>query len=140
MCDSSRVVKKLAAFLLVIPALALAVAASAATSPLHGVWQTTVKNPVPPLHGTWVISFAPNGAYAVVKEPNTKSLMVGGTSTVSGNTVTLTDKEGPASCPGSSARAKYTFKITGKKLKLTKISEPCTGRGVIFAGTFTKVG
>jgi hypothetical protein len=140
MCKSSRVVKKLAAFLLVGAALALAVAAAAATSPLHGVWQTSVKSSVPVLQGTWLLSFAPNGAYAVVKEPNTKTLMVGGTSTVAGGTVTMTDKEGPASCTGSTARARYSFKITGNKLRLTKISETCSGRGAILAGAFTRVG
>jgi hypothetical protein len=140
MCESSRVVKKLAAFLLVVSVLVLAVAAAAATSPLHGVWQAKIKSSVPALNGTWLLSFSPNGAYAVVKEPNTKALMVGGISTASGSTVTMTDKEGPASCAGSTARAKYGFKITGKKLKLTKISEPCSGRGVILGATFTKVG
>jgi hypothetical protein len=133
-------VRKLAAALLVVPALVLASGATAATSPLHGVWQTKITGSAPALDGTWVISFGPNGAYAVVKAPNTKALMVGGASKVSGSTVTLTDEEGPASCPGSTARAKYRFTITGKTLKLTKISEPCTGRGVIFAGTFTRVG
>ena len=132
--------KKLAAFALAVPVLALASAAAAANSPLHGVWQTTVSSPAPALRGTWLISFAPNGAYAVVKKPNTKALMVGGTSTVSGATLTMTDREGPASCSGSTARARYSFKITGKTLKLTKISEPCTGRSVILAGTFTRVG
>ena len=73
-------------------------------------------------------------------KPNTKAIMVSGSSTVSGGTLTLTDKGGPASCPGPTARARYSYKITGKNLKLTKLSEPCTGRGVIFAGTFTKVG
>jgi hypothetical protein len=133
-------VKRLAAFLLCVPALAFAGASVAATSPLQGTWKTMISSPVPLLHGTWEITFAPNGAYTVVKAPNTKALMVSGTSTVSGSTLTLTDKGGPASCPGSTARARYTFKVTGKTLKLTKISEPCTGRAVIFAGTFTKVG
>ena len=132
--------KKLAAFALVVPALAFAGVASAAPSPLRGVWQTTVSSPVPALRGTWLISFAPNGGYAVVKEPDTKALMVGGTSTVAGSTLTMTDKEGPASGPGSTARARYAFRITGKILKLTKISEPCTGRSIILAGTLTRVG
>jgi hypothetical protein len=135
-----RLVKKLAAFLLVVSAVVLAATAAAATSPLHGVWQTKIKSAAPSLNGTWLLSFSPSGAYAVVKKPNTKALMVGGISTASGTTVTMTDREGPASCPGASARAKYSFRITGKKLKLTKISEPCSGRGVILGGTFTKVG
>jgi hypothetical protein len=139
-CATVPAVKKLAALLVLVPALVLAGAGAAATSPLHGVWATKVKSTAPVLNGAWLISFASNGTYAVVKEPNTKSLLVGGVSTVSGNTLTMTDKTGPASCPGSTARAKYSFKITGKTLKLTKISEPCTGRGIIFAGSFTKVG
>ena len=132
--------KRLIVLLVVVPAVALAGTAVAAKSPLTGTWQTTVKSPVPVFKGTWQIIFTPDGAYTVVKKPNTSAAMVNGTSTVAGTTLTMNDKNGPASCPGSTARARYGFKIKGKTLRLTKISEPCTGRAVILAGTFTKVG
>ena len=131
--------RKLAASLALMSALGFAGSAAAA-SPLHGVFETTVKGSAPELNGTWLISFAPNGAYAVVKEPDTKALQAGGASTVSGHTVVLVDQEGPASCPGRMARGRYGWQLNGATLKLTKISDPCTGRTIILGGTFTRVG
>ena len=121
-------------------ALGVAGSAAAATSPLHGVFETTVQGSAPPLNGTWLISFATNGAYAVFKEPDSKALQIGGSSTVSGQTVVLVDQKGPASCPGRIAKATYTWRLTRRTLKLTKITDPCTGRAVILGGIFTRVG
>ena len=93
----------------------------------------------PPLNGTWAISLAPNGGYAVVKEPDTKALRVVGSSTISGGTVILVDQKGPASCPGKIAKATYSWRPIATKLTLTKISDPCTGRPGILGGTFTRI-
>ena len=125
--------------LVLATALGLAGSAAAATSPLHGVFETTVKGSAPPLNGTWVISFAPSGGYAVVREPDTKALQVVGSSTVSGGTVVVVDEKGPASCPGKIAKAAYAWRLTATKLTLTKISDPCSGRAVILGGTFTRI-
>ena len=133
---------------LVVLVLALAVGAltsagvsGAASSPLHGVFETTVKGKSSLLNGKWLISFAPNGAYAVVKEPATKTLLIGGVSKVSGHTVALTDKTGPLRCTGSQVNASYSWTISGKTLKLKPTKEACGGRGAVLGSApFTRVG
>ena len=85
-------------------ALALSVpAAASAASPLKGVYSAKVTGKSAQLNGTWLLSFAPNGAYAVVKEPDTSTLLIGGSSTTSGSVLTLVDRTGPLACTGRSA-------------------------------------
>jgi hypothetical protein len=138
-CESG-LVRQLAALLALATALVFAGAGAAASTPLRGVFKTTVSGSAPPLNGTWLISFAGNGTYEVVKEPDTKAPQVRGSSTVAGQTVVLVDQRGPASCPGTIAKGTYSWRLTATTLKLTKISDSCTGRAVILGGTFTRVG
>lgn len=131
--------KRLAVLALLLPALAL-VGVAQAKSPLYGVYQVTIKGSAAQLNGTWLVSFAPNGAYAVVKEPDTTVPLIGGRSSTSGSTVTMTDKTGPAACTGTTATARYKWSLAGKKLTLTKVKETCAGRAVILATSpLTKV-
>jgi hypothetical protein len=100
----------------------------------------SIKSGVAQLNGTWLLSFAPNGAYAVVKEPNANTLLIGGTSSTRGSTLTMTDKTGPAACTGTTATARYKWSLSGKTLKLTKIKDTCGGRAVILGtSALTKV-
>jgi hypothetical protein len=135
-------VKRLAVLGMLIPALALALVGIAqAKSPLYGVYQVTIKGSAAQLNGTWQISFAPNGAYVVVKAPNTKTMLIGGSSSTSGATVKMTDKSGPAACTGNTATARYKWSVSGKSLKLTKVKDACAPRAVILAtAPLTKVG
>ena len=104
------------------------------------MYQVTIKGSAAQLNGTWLISFAPTGAYVVVKAPNTKTMLIGGSSSTSGATVTMTDKSGPAACTGNTATAKYKWSLSGKTLKLTKVKDACAPRAVILAtAPFTKV-
>jgi hypothetical protein len=132
-------VKRLAVLAILLPALAL-VGVAQAKSPLYGVYQVTIKGSAAQLNGTWLISFAPNGAYAVVKEPNTTTALIGGSSSTSGGTVTMTDKAGPAACTGKTATARYRWSLSGRTLRLTKVKDACAGRSVILGtSSFTKV-
>ena len=132
--------KRLAVLAMLVPALVL-VGVAQAKSPLSGVYQVTIKGSAAQLNGTWRISFAPNGAYVVVKAPNTKTMLIGGSSSTSGATVKMTDKTGPAACTGNTATAKYKWSLSGKSLKLTKVKDACAPRAVILAtAPLTKVG
>ncbi len=122
-----------------VGALLTAGAATAAT-PLAGVFQVKIKGSVPALNGTWLVSFAPNGAYTIVKEPSTKTLLIGGSSTASGGKVTFVDKQGPLACTGKTATGMYSWKLSGKRLKLTKVADACSGRALVLTShSLTKV-
>ena len=120
--------------------LAWASAALAATSPLAGVYQTVItgqKGQAAVLNGTWLISFAPNGAYAVVKEPSSSTLLIGGSSSVAGTTIVFHDKTGPLACVAS---GRYSWKLIGKTLKLTKLTDTCAGRVLVLSSaTYARV-
>ena len=121
-------------------AVAIAGSAQAAT-PLAGVCQVTIKGKVAALNGTWLLSFASNGAYAIVKEPNTKTLLIGGTSAVSHATIAFHDKTGPLACTGKAAVGKYSWNLSGKTLRLARIADACSGRTLVLtSASLTKVG
>jgi hypothetical protein len=109
--------------------------AAQAKSPLYGVYQVRISGSAAQLNGIWLISFAPNGAYAVVKEPNTSQLLVGGSSTTAHGMLTMTDKTGPAKCTGKSATARYRYGLSDKTLHLRKVRDLCAPRTVILAST-----
>lgn len=124
--------------LLVCFSLVACVGAGAAASPLKGVFEAKIKSSNAQLKGTWLISFAGTGAYAVAKEPSS-TLLIGGSSSVSGHTLTMTDQTGPLACKGGQARATYSWSLSGKKLTLKAVKDACAGRSLILAGAFTKV-
>ena len=116
--------------LLVCPSAALA-----ASSPLAGVYETVIKGQkgqAAVLNGTWLISFVPNGAYAVVKEPSTSTLLIGGSSSVAGNTIVFHDKVGPLACTVS---GQYSWSLRGKTMKLTKAKDTCAERVLVLSTT-----
>jgi hypothetical protein len=113
-------------------ALAFAVAPVAlAAGGLSGTYKTTIASPAP-IKGKWKVTFTP-GAYTVSDNGN---LVVKGIDAIAGRAITLMDKSGPGACkkPG-----KYTFAVTGKKLKFTKISDTCNGRPGVLSHTYHKV-
>jgi hypothetical protein len=117
------------------------VASAAKATPLEGIYGTVIKSPNATLNGTWLINFVADGTYVVVKEPKSKTLLIGGTSTVSGNKLTLADKAGPLRCTGSSATGTYSWKRNGKTLRFTKVKDTCAGRPLVFASSpWTKIG
>ena len=138
-CDKLRRVRR-ALIVCGLAAALLAASATAASSPLAGVFQVTIKGKITALNGTWLVSIAPNGAYAIVKEPSTKTVLIGGTSTVSGTKITFHDKTGPLACAGASAVGKYSWSLSGKTLKLTKVADACGGRALVLtSSTLAKV-
>lgn len=138
-CDKLRHVRR-ALIVCGLAAALLAASASAASSPLAGVYQVKIKGKITALNGTWLVSIAANGAYAIVKEPSTKTLLIGGTSTVSGGKIAFHDKTGPLACTGASAVGRYSWALSGKSLKLTKTADTCVGRALVLtSSTLVKV-
>src|SRR5690349_2510690 len=89
-----------------IAACALTAVASAAT--FAGSWTKKIASGPAPLHGSWVLHVA-GGRFSVQKLP-ASGHAVDGTVTVSGATITFTDRSGPLSCGGATKVGKYTRK------------------------------
>jgi hypothetical protein len=111
--------------------LALAITASAAVASggLSGTYKAKITKPAS-IKGVWEIKFA-SGRDTIILNGK-----VGGHGhyTISGSTLTFRPK-GTCHSPG-----KYKFKMTGTKVKFTKISDPCpSARPRILQRTWTKV-
>ena len=128
--------KRLAVLLAVLAVPALA---AAANSPFGAGYKTTVKGQAPALNGAWRITFTAKGSYGVTKPPSSTRL-IAGKATLKGTTMTFRDSSGPLACKGGTAGS-YTWTLSGKKLRLKILKDPCPGRPLILAGApFTKTG
>jgi hypothetical protein len=110
---------------------ALTFSASAlAAGGLNGKYQTKLASG--PLKGTVTLAFGKNGAYTVKGAFGT----ITGQDTVSGSTVTFGHEHGSA----CTRAGRYRFKLKGKTVKFTKISDSCGDRAGVLVRTYTKVG
>jgi hypothetical protein len=116
---------------LTVAALLLVASVAVAKSSLVGSWQTKIATGS--LKGTWVLKVAKTTYTA---SWNGKRI-VGGTYTLKANKISLTDK-GKGACKGTGV---YKYKITGNKLKFTKVSDTksCAARSTVLSHTFTRV-
>jgi hypothetical protein len=123
--------------LIAAAAVALAIppsVASAAAAP-HGTYRGVVPSPLP-LAGAWTLDFQGHNETVTYKG----AVVVQSEFTISGNKITFDDQSGPDAC---SVPGVYKFKLTGKKLNFTLLSDSsskCSGRELIFSETFTRVG
>ena len=117
---------------IIIPTLALASIAPAAlaTEHLSGTYETKIAKPAS-VKGLWRVKFT-SGSDTV--SLNGRPL-IHGHYTISKSTITL-KSHGTGAC---TSPGKYTFTLSGKTLKFTKISDPCPGRPEVLAHPFTKV-
>ncbi len=130
--------KRFAAVVTALLVLGLA-GTALASGTLSGKYKMVIKNDSAlggDLNGTWVIRLK-TGSYHVADNGKAE---VNGKYKIKGHTITFKDTGGPGKCSGT---GKYKFKLTGRKLKFTLVSDPsasCVGRkGVLTHGTFTKV-
>jgi hypothetical protein len=117
-------------------ALALCSVALAAGT-LSGTYKTKIHTSAlgGAVNGTWTIKFK-SGAYTVTDNGAT---VIHGKYKLKGSKITLTDKSGKDACP---APGTYSYKLSGKTLKFTKVSDSnpaCVGRVTVLGGKFTKV-
>ena len=88
------------------------------------------------LDGTWTVDFATqtSGKLKLTRNGRPEG---GGKYVISGSTITLTPKHG-GNC---TSKGKYHFKLSGKALTFTTISDPCAERRHILTyRPWTKVG
>jgi hypothetical protein len=116
----------------VVAALALSAVALAGGT-LAGKYTTTIQSPAQ-FKGTWVLSLANSGTYAVADNGH---LLVRGKYSATGSTITFSHETGNGACAKSGT---YSWKKTGKTLKFTRISDSaaCSGRSGVLAHTFTQ--
>ena len=102
--------------------IAIASGAHSDTSRMpSGTYQATIKNPAS-LMGVWRIRFHAGTDTDFLNADKVAS----GTYTISGTTITFAQAAGPPGAPETCrSPGKYTFRLPGKTLKFSKISDPC---------------
>jgi hypothetical protein len=121
--------KRLAVGVFLVAALALPSVVLASGGLPLGKYTANVKTPAR-LKGTWVLNFMKGGKYSIT---DNGAVVVRGHFT-STSRIYLSNETGPAACPQSGV---YSWKRTGKTLKLTKVSDPCVGRAAVLKLPFT---
>jgi hypothetical protein len=117
----------------IVPLLTIATIApmALASGGLSGTYSTKITKPAS-IKGTWKVKFAA-GVDTVYLNGKQEA---GGTYRIAGSTITF---KKPAAKSGCHKPGKYSFTLSGKTLKFTKISDPCPNRPEILSHTFTKV-
>ena len=117
-----------------------AVAATPATGSVSAigphVYSTKIVGATPAvLDGTWRLTVN-RRSFSVAKGT---MFAVSGTARIVGNRITFHDLGGPFSCRGAQATGVYSWRVSGKRLTLTAVREPCTGRKTILTKPFTRI-
>jgi hypothetical protein len=141
--------KRFAIAVPVIAALAFCSVALAASFPF-GTYKTKIHTTAlgGALNGTWTIKFGgrtPGSNSSLYTVTDNGAVVLHGTDTTNGTKISFKDLGGKDACLGTGTTGHYKFKLTGSKLKFTKVSETkkSCGQGraiVLTSGTFTKVG
>jgi hypothetical protein len=113
-------------------------AAQDASTTLVGEFAVTIASEdVPPelvdgasLIGRWRIAFTADGAFRLGRQD--VGALVNGRFETAGNELTLGEETGVLSCgSGADRQATYTWQITGDRLQLVAIEEPCAWRRLL---------
>jgi hypothetical protein len=126
--------RRLALLLAIAASLALPAAALAGGT-LRGTYMTKV-NAAGQYTGTWTVNIFSGGKYTMLLN---NALLMRGSWTNRGSKVTFGQESGAAACVPSGT---YSWKHTGKTLKLTKIHDSaalCAGRILVLTHVFTQV-
>ena len=112
-----------------------AVAARTASIGPH-VYSTKIAGATPAvLNGTWRLTVN-RRSFSVARGA---MLAVSGTARIVGSRITFHDLTGPFSCRGAQATAVYSWRVSGKRLTLTAVREPCAGRRTILTKPFMQI-
>jgi len=87
------------------------------------------------LNGTWRLTLT-TYTFTVNKGA---AAAVSGRVRIAGTRITFHDLGGPFACRGAQATGVYSWRVVGKRLTLTAVSEPCAGRRTILTSPFTQV-
>jgi hypothetical protein len=111
---------------------------------LSGRYKTTISGQSGALQafaGTWTIKFK-SGSYTWKHSAEPGGVVDAGKYKISGSTITFRDTSAHGDSIGCQGSGKYRFKLSGKTLTFTVISDPvssCYGREVVLTtGPFTK--
>ena len=113
-----------AAIAALVPAGSAGAAGPALAPHVYGVKISGAS--VPLFNATWLL--ARNG-----------KIVVAGTAGISGNRITVHDLSGSLRCKPSQAVGTYSWKLSGKKRTLKRISDPCVGRRLILSVSYTRL-
>jgi hypothetical protein len=118
----------------VVLAGAVVGSAAAAGSPLQGTYSTKISGtPVALLNAAWSVQFKADGHYVIDRAG--KVVVAGVSSGASSGQVELTDKSGPAACPGTSADGFYIWSFAKRSghtyLVFRANHDACVGRKTV---------
>jgi hypothetical protein len=116
-----------------IVSLALAASSIAlAGSTLPGTYTTKIASPAQ-FKGIWTLKLAGSGKYKVI---DNGQLLVQGTYTTTGSSITFGHEKGEGACPAAGI---YGWKRSGTTLRFTRTRDgaSCTGRKGVLAHMFT---
>ena len=100
------------------------------------VYSTTITSAAPAhFFGTWRLTVRPS-TFRVTKDGQ---VTVSGSVKIAGTRITFHDLTGPLACTGAQATGTYAWRITGARLKLSAVKDPCAGRKIILTKPFTRV-
>lgn len=108
-----------------------------AAARLTGRFATTIKGDTSlhgALNGRWVLAFTKPAAYTISFNG---AIVVRGRFSSAGSTISFGHESGPASCPSP---GRYTVVLTGRTLRLKRVSDACNGRMGVLAHTLARIG
>jgi hypothetical protein len=115
---------------------ALAMPAAAGT-PLAGTFRTTIpKAAADTIRGTWTLTIQASGRYTFRQND---SPVRTGRATITKTTISFGHERGNGACTGSVAKGIWAWKLQGKTLRFTDITERCPERWFVLTHVFTRV-
>jgi hypothetical protein len=123
--------------LVAIALSAVVLSACGSSSHLPGAYETTIVAPRTLTNGTWTLTLHDDGSFSV-KERRGLGVTLGKGSFWRGDRLVVTAPN-PRECPGGRGIGTYKLKLTGKKLALIAIADPCKLRAIVLNRTYTKV-
>ena len=107
-------------------ALILALPLTFFAQSVEGSWKITFPGPD---NTTMDAVLTLTGGNYTVDLGNDGSINVEGTYAIEGDQITVQDTKGDQACIGDNTAGKYTFTVDDKSFVMTKVNDPCEGRG-----------
>ena len=110
--------------------LALAGCSSGPDTIPAGSYAATLAGTHSELDGTWTVTLEAGGHYRIERGDKPA---VDGTYELDGARVYFTDERGPMKCPSEISRGLYAWRVSGRQLTFTPVTDNCQGRRGILA-------
>jgi hypothetical protein len=107
----------------------LAGVAPASWSALSGTYRATIAGKPAALNGKWQLQFRARGVVHLVR--NGRLVVVGKATRIGTRRLKLTDRSGSYACSVAEGNGLYTYRVAGRRLTFTLVSDKCIGRRLV---------